>query len=231
MIPRFTIDQIIENSFYLWDSFINRPNFRAIQSFTTIWMLYAPVQWIGVFLSYGLFLFSLFLFNNQLVQIILPQHKKYHYSIAAVFGSIPPFLFIVLNEGYWYHSIIISLAFLGLILFFMLRYLYVEQNDLYLIAILLLFCFNAMISFNYIAIMLVIFFYVIFRLKTLLEKEFISIYPLDKIIFFSIIGFILYLIRVVLPTLSSSSFIEQEAEYELAQLNPMIEKKMILSNG
>jgi hypothetical protein len=222
MIPRFSIEQIVENSFYLWDSYINRPNFRAIQSFSSIWLLYYQVQWIGIFLSYGLFLLSLYLFNNQLAQLFFPHKKTFYYSLSAIIGSIPAFLFIVLNEGYWYHSIILSIGFLCLILFFSMRYIFIKNNEMYLLAILLLFCFNSMISFNYITLILVLFLYCIIRFKKIFTKKILKIYREDKILFFSIIGFLLYIIRVVLPTISSSSFIEQEVEYELAQLNPSV---------
>ena len=97
-----------------------------------------------------------------------------------------------------------------------------NQIKKYLIAILLLSAFNPMVSYNYICLILILMLYLIIKLKKIFSEKRFWFYREDEVFITNLTGFSLYLLRVVVPTLSSSvKALEYELEIKVAKLSPI----------
>ncbi len=221
MVPFFNIDQIINYLISSWDYYLQRPNYRLIQSFATVLLYHIYLQKLGLFITYLLLL----IITYETIKFFLLETLEYKdrtvVIISSIFGSLIYFILAIITDFHWYNTIIVSYILTTILFLSILKIIKKSGYSRWYLIIYLIFLINPVISYNLINLIFVIFLFIFFILvkpyKTELQKIFI-IFVVSILGFFTNTLFLYFSI----PHEETSKSLEYELELEVRSLSPSL---------
>ena len=86
------------------------------------------IQWLGVIISYTLLISSMYLLFKKILELAGNSGRGIFKELSVFMGVIPSTFFILISDGYWYHSIVLSISFMILEFYLAIKYIY-EKPD------------------------------------------------------------------------------------------------------